>query len=155
MVCKEQHNDANHRWNKAERSGALCHPGEFTLLGCYVFLMMPTINRSKAAPAVAVMIEPINPPAEIPSKPKTKPPNTAPITPMTILPSRPNPPPFIKVPANQPATAPIAKNIINPVMSIHSPLLLQRYLVLLQPNVSVQRRRVSAVRCNRLLAGMH
>ena len=71
-----------------------------------------------AAPAVAVMIEPISPPAEIPSRPNTKPPTTAPTMPTIILPTSPKPPPFIRVPASQPAIAPIAKNIINPVISI-------------------------------------
>ena len=77
-------------------------------LGHYL-LINPTTNNNKAAPAVAVTIEPINPPIEIPRNPNTEPPMTAPIIPTTMLPSRPKPPPFIKLPASQPATAPIAR----------------------------------------------
>jgi len=107
------------------------------LSGCYTCLKSLTTNSNMTAPAVAVMIEPISPPAEMPSKPNTKPPTTAPIMPITILPSRPKPPPFIKVPANQPATAPIAKKITNPVTSIVSPLYLLRTCSdYLQPLVS-------------------
>ena len=74
---------------------------------------MRTTKSNKIAPTVAVTIEPINPPKEIPRNPNTKPPNTAPITPIMILARRLERRPFIKAPANQPATAPIAKNIIN------------------------------------------
>jgi hypothetical protein len=46
-------------------------------------------NSSSAAPTVAVMMEPINPLAEIPYRPKTKPPMTAPMMPTMMLPIRP------------------------------------------------------------------
>lgn len=101
-----------------KRSDGCATPGIIALSAYYAFFKIPTINSSKAAPAVAVITEPIKPSAEMPSKPNTKPPTIAPITPTTILPSRPKPPPFIKAPANQPAMAPMAKNIINPVISM-------------------------------------
>src|SRR6516165_8195353 len=51
----------------------------------------------------------------MPSKPNSQPPISAPITPTTMLPTRPKPPPRMICPAIQPATAPITKKIIKPV----------------------------------------
>ena len=74
---------------------------------------MSRISHSNmAAPAVAVITEPIRPPAEIPSRLNTKPPIKAPIIPMMILLTRPEPPPFMRVPASQPAMAPMAKKMM-------------------------------------------
>ncbi len=91
------------------------------------FLIKPTIKRSNTAPIIAVIIEPIKPDAEIPRNPNTKPPSTAPTIPTMILPRRPKPSPFIKIPANHPETPPIARNIINPVISIVSPIPYKEY----------------------------
>ena len=45
-----------------------------------------------------------------PISPKRKPPNTEPMTPTIRLPSNPNPPPLVNLPASQPAAKPINKN---------------------------------------------
>lgn len=81
------------------------------------FLEQSDQKQQPTAPTVAVTMEPSNPPAAIPSSPNKKPPTTAPITPTMILPNRPKPPPFRRVPANQPATAPMARKINTPVRS--------------------------------------
>jgi hypothetical protein len=78
------------------------------------------IYNKRTAPIVAVMIEPINPPVVKLSKLNTKPPKTAPAIPTRILPKRPNPLPFMILPASQPAKAPMAKNMIKLVISIMS-----------------------------------
>jgi hypothetical protein len=62
------------------------------------------------------MIEPKSPLAENPIRLKTKPPMKAPTIPMTISVIKPAPPPFISLPASQPAIAPMAKNITSSIM---------------------------------------
>src|SRR5215467_1149383 len=65
-------------------------------------------------------IEPISPPAVIPSRPNRKPPTRAPMIPTTMFPRTPNPLPFMIFPAAQPATAPTTSHMIKPVMSMMS-----------------------------------
>ena len=48
-----------------------------------------------------------SPPTEILKTLNNHPPNTAPSNPTTMFPTRPNPPPFNRIPASQPATPPI------------------------------------------------
>jgi len=72
-----------------------------------------------AAPATAVTREPARPlPAEMPTRPNRKPPTTAPMMPTAMLPSRPEPPPGMRSPASQPATAPMARKMSRLVISI-------------------------------------
>ena len=73
--------------------------------------MMLTIYSKTTAPTVAVIKEPINPPAVIPSILNKKPPIIAPIIPRTMLPAAPKPCPFIIFPASHPANAPMAKKL--------------------------------------------
>jgi hypothetical protein len=54
---------------------------------------------------------PTKPPRPIPRSLNKKPPAIEPTTPTTMSPKRPNPPPRMIFPANQPDTAPIARNI--------------------------------------------
>ncbi|CDH43739.1 hypothetical protein BN874_130064 [Candidatus Contendobacter odensis Run_B_J11] len=85
-------------------------------------MIRPIKNSSTTAPTVAVTTEPIKPTAVNPSNLNKKPPTTAPMMPTTMLPSSPKPPPFIIVPASQPASAPIARKITKLVMSTLLPL---------------------------------
>jgi hypothetical protein len=75
-------------------------------------------SNNKIAPTVAITIDPINSPAEIPRKPNILPPIVEPITPITIFSSKLNLLPFIIVAAKQPTMAPINKTTINPVTLI-------------------------------------
>jgi len=59
---------------------------------------------------VAAISDPMKPWAERPANPKRKTPAKAPITPITISPTRPNPFPLVMWPANQPAIIPITSN---------------------------------------------
>ena len=89
--------------------------------GSAYFFSKLTTNSSSTAPTTAVTREPIIPLADIPSSPNMKPPITAPITSTTILPRTPNPPPFMRFPANQPASAPSARKIKSDVIPLFYP----------------------------------
>src|SRR5579871_1771741 len=60
------------------------------------------------APIVALTMAPMIPaPKKTPKKERSHPPKNAPMTPTTMSPSRPNPPPLTTTPAKKPATAPM------------------------------------------------
>ncbi len=81
------------------------------------FLNIPIINSKIIAPTVDQIMVLINVlkgnVITLASNPLAKTPITAPITPTMILPIRPKPRPFNKIPANQPATAPMASKLMS------------------------------------------
>src|ERR1700677_1153378 len=87
---------------------------------CQAFFSKRVSQIKITAPTNATMIDPmIPPPGQIPNIPKTHPPRTPPRIPRMMSTTTPYPPPFISLPASQPAMSPTRIQASNPM----SPLL--------------------------------
>ena len=79
----------------------------------YFFLIHPMMNSNTIAPTTAVMRDPISPLEDRPTRLKRNPLIRAQIPPITKSQMRPNPLPFVILPANQPAINPMIEKQTN------------------------------------------